>query len=98
MGNYTIKQLDQMPKVKEKAQPKSNLRMLIDQFDAENMDIAEIQIPEGKAHGVLIGIGRVLANQNHRKDIEYFERSDGKSVVLRRVKQISKAKPIEKKS
>lgn len=98
MSEYTIKKLDQMPKVKEKAKPKSNLRKLIDQFDSENMDIAEIPIPEGKAHAVLIGIGRTLANQDHRKDIEYSERFDGKAVILRRVKQSQKAKPTDKKS
>lgn len=100
MSEYTIKKLDQMPKVKEKAKPKSNMRMLIDQFDSENMEIAEIPIPEpipkGKSHAILIGIGRTLANQNHRKDIEYFERADGKAIILRRVKQ--KAKSAEKKA
>lgn len=96
MSEYKLNRLEQMPKVKEKAKPKSNLRRLIDQFDEENMDIAEIPIPEGKAHAVLIGVGRTLANQNHRKDIEYFERSDGKAVVLRRIKP--KTKPSEKKT
>ena len=98
MSLYKINKLDKMPEVKEKAKPKSNLRMLIDQFDEEKMEIAEIEIPEGKSHGLLIGLGRSLANQNHRKDIEYFERADGKAVVLRRVKPISKAKPTEKKT
>jgi hypothetical protein len=98
MSEYTIKKLDQMPKVMEKAKPKSNLRMLIDQFDSENMDIAEIPLPEGKkANHVLIGIGRTLANQK-RKDIEYFVRFDGKAVILRKVKQSSKVKPTEKKA
>lgn len=92
MSDYKLSRLEKMPAVKEKAKPKSNLRMLIDQFDAESMDIAEIPIPEGKAHPVLIGIGRTLANQNHRKDIEYFERADGKAIILRRVKEAPKPK------
>ena len=86
MSVYRLNRLDKMPEVKKKANPKSDLRKLIEQFDAEKMDIAEIPLPEGKkAHSVLIGIGRTLANQK-RKDIEYFERTDGKSILLRRVK------------
>jgi hypothetical protein len=93
MSEYKINRLEQMPKVKEKAKPKSNLRMLIEQFDSESMEIAEIPLPEGKkANAVLIGIGRTLANQK-RKDIEYFERADSKAIVLRKVKVTSKPKP-----
>ena len=103
MSRYEINSIEKVPKLKEKAKPKSNLSTLIDRFESENMQIAEILIPEGKAHGILIGIGRVLANKKkndkeYREHIRYSERLDGKAVILERINLNPKAKTSEKKT
>lgn len=85
MDELTIKPLEAMPKTKPKVKKKTDLRRLLEKFDADKMKYAEI--PTSKEHtakGIRIGIGRILA-QDKRKDIETYESQDGKSVVLKRI-------------
>jgi hypothetical protein len=104
-NEYKINRITEKPKLKEKAKAKSNLRGLIETFDSESMEMAEIPLKsealddrKKEAHAVLIGIGRVLANQK-REDIEYAVREDHKAIVLlRKSNQLAKAKPTTKKS
>jgi hypothetical protein len=85
MSELTIKALDQMPKTKPKTKQKTDLRKLLEKFDADKMKYAEI--PVTKDHttkGLRIGIGRILS-KDKRKDIATFESLDGKSIILKRI-------------
>ena len=86
MSELTIKELEQMPKVKSKVKKKGDLRKLLEKFDNEKMNIAEIPVTKDRtAKGIRIGIGRILATDK-RSDIETYEAVDGRSVILKRVK------------
>ena len=87
MTELVIRELEHMPKVKSKVKKKGDLRKLIEKFDSEKMNIAEIPIPKGRtSKGLRIGIGRILATDK-RTDIETYESLDGKAVILKRVKE-----------
>ena len=84
MDELTIKRLEQMPQIKKQGQKKSNLRKLLEKFDAEKMKYAEIPTTkEHTAKGIRIGIGRMLSKDG-RADLETFESADGKAVILTR--------------
>ena len=83
MSEYTIKKLDQMPKVKPKVKKKGDIRVLIEQFDKEEMKFAEIPVKGKDSTGLKIGIGRIL-KKDKRTDIEWSESLDGKSIILKR--------------
>jgi hypothetical protein len=86
MSELTIKALEQMPRVKTKAKKKADIRKLLEKFDSEKMNYAEIPVTkEHTAKGLRISIGRILKSDK-RKDIETYESLDGKSVILKRVK------------
>ena len=86
MSELVIKPLEQMPRVKTKVKKKGDLRKLLEKFDVEKMNIAEIPVTKNRtAKGLRIGLGRILKTDK-RTDIETYESLDGKSVVLRRIK------------
>ena len=87
MSELTIKELEQMPKVKSKVKKKGDLRKLLEKFDSDKMNIAEIPVTKDRTiKGIRIGVGRILA-KDQRTDIETYESLDGKSVILKRVKE-----------
>ena len=87
MSELVIRELEQMPKVKGKVKKKGDLRKLIEKFDADKMNIAEIPVTKDRTvKGLRIGIGRILATDK-RTDIETYESLDGKAVILKKVKK-----------
>jgi len=86
MSELTINKLEQMPKVKTKIKKKGDLRKLLEKFDNEKMNIAEIPVTKDRTvKGLRIGLGRILKTDN-RTDIETYESLDGKAVILKRVR------------
>ena len=87
MSELTINKLEQMPRVKSKVKKKGDLRKLLEKFDADKMNIAEIPVTKDRTvKGLRIGLGRILKTDN-RTDIETYESLDGKAVILKKVKK-----------
>lgn len=84
MSEYSFRILKEMPKVKSKAKKKGNLRKLWEKLNEEEWTIAEIPVPAGqKSLGIRIGLGRIF-KQDKITNIEVYERTDGKAVVLKK--------------
>lgn len=98
MSELTINKLEKMPEVKKKPVPKSDYRKLLERFDSDFMNIAEIPVPTDRTvKGLRVGLGKVIKNDK-REDIEVHIRYDEKAIIIKRKsEQKSKTKPTDKK-
>ena len=99
MSELTINKLEKMPEVKKKVLPKSDYRKLLERFDAESMQIAEIPLPTDRTiKGLRVGLGKILKNDK-RDDIDVLIRYDEKAIILKRkTEQKPKTKSTDKKT